>query len=122
VVTLPVIKIQHTLPQDKGLVVVIMNNEVTVKVDQPVKIAVADKIRVYEKQTGLRVKDIRVTVGGVDRDVVKINAAFKPGTSYQVVFYEGALESEVKPHIVNSTLGWDLSTSGKKEGMMNETR
>lgn len=116
-VTLPSVKLLHTQPTGREQIADDKENIILATVDQPVKIAVADKIRIYEKQTGLRVKNVQATIAGKNNDTVEIKTALRPGTTYQVVFYEGALKSAISAlRIVNSNEGWVFTTAGRETG------
>lgn len=82
------------------------SSKLKVKLDQPVKVLDAAKICIYEQDTGNPVSKVEVLAQG---EQVVLTAALIPGKQYQVVCYEGALESKVSGRIYNNFWGATLT-------------
>lgn len=117
-VTLPEIKLLNNQLRDEkqDSPEVPDDNCLMVRVNQPVKIADADGIRVYNKTIGIRVKPVNVTINEADNQAISINAAMPPGQEYLVVFYEGALESQTQPGVCNKTFSMTVAVGTKRQG------
>ena len=106
-VTLPEIKPIKDLPGGKQTKTLILpGNILFIRLDQPVRIADQDAIKVYEKSSGVNVRNVHVMVDEIDNNKIRISTKAPAGQEYLVVFYEGALESLIKPNVVNNTFGW----------------
>ncbi|CQR73694.1 Fibronectin type III domain protein [Sporomusa ovata DSM 2662] len=117
-VKLPDIKLVTSYPRDKepGIAVLPPGNHLTATVDKPVKIINEQAIRIYEKSSGIRVRQVGITVEEAKGNIVNINANLRPGTEYLVAFYEGALASQGNPLICNQTFGWTFITAAASQG------
>lgn len=113
-VTTPAVKLRESRSPDREPIVVPCGKAQVIALDQPVKIAEPDGVRIYDQISGLRVKEVRAIVDETDKRIVRVDAKLQPGREYLVVFYEGALESARRPEVVNNTFGWKITVTGKK--------
>lgn len=113
-VTMPEVK---PLPDQPGykkqdIIRVSQGDALVIRLDQPVKIVNHDAIRIYEKNSGIKVKGVRAVVEEADNSVIRISNEMQTGQKYLAVIYEGALESRIQPNVVNNTFGWTVDVTG----------
>lgn len=82
---------------------------ITVIADQAIILRDADKIQVYDQLTGNPV-DKNVVAAG---DTITVTADLAPGSNYQVVFYEQAVESAKESGVINALGGWSFTADRK---------
>jgi|GEM_PF-3460923 len=114
-VSMPAVNLLRCSPEDKTAAEISdqSGNHMSATVDQPVKIAFKERIQVYEKVTGIQIRDAVVVVDPEHPNIVRITASLKPGKEHLVVFYEGALESSGQPKVVNRMFGWTFTTAAE---------
>lgn len=76
---------------------------------QPIKVLDADKVQVFEKSTGT---PIPVTIS-VYQNKLTLAATFNYATTYQLVFYDQALENAETPGVYNPLSIWNFSTKNR---------